>query len=369
MRPDAADSFRAQPDRTRPDGMAPGGMGQGRTDTRGVEPGAPVPDRARPDEVVRHGRSLLQHGPLNDRVYLMKLDESDLPGLPGTASIIDRMEELAMRHGYTRLFARVPEHAAHRFLARGFAVEACVPGMCRGRTAGCFMGRHLWDARAVPRRPGLLCEVLALANARKAGLEQGTACARHGTRIPQVASESTSGTQEMEPRPKTGRVIELGPDHAPALARLYADTFATYPFPVHDPAYLARSMAEGVLFHGIADDDAQNGHDSGQTAGGGLLAAASAEVDMAWRCAEMTDFATRPEARGRGAALRLLRHMENRVRRMGILTAYTIARAESHAMNVVFARAGYTLAGTLHNNTNIGGGLESMNVWYRPLHE
>lgn len=361
MRPDAADSVRVQPDQTRPDRTRPGQTHPDRTH----------PDRARPDEVIRHGRSLLQHGPLNDRVYLMKLDESDLPGLPGlsglpgTTSIIDRMEELAAYHGYTRLFARVPEHAAHRFLARGFAVEARVPGMCRGRTAGCFMGRHLWDARAVPRRPGLLCEVLALANARRAGLEQGTACARHGSQ----PSDATSGTQEMEPKPKTGRVIELNPDHAPALARLYAATFATYPFPVHDPAYLARSMAEGVLFHGIADGDDLPGNDSGPTRGNDLLAAASAEVDMAWRCAEMTDFATRPEARGRGAALRLLRHMEERVRRMGILTAYTIARAESHAMNVVFARAGYTLAGTLHNNTNIGGGLESMNVWYRHLPE
>lgn len=340
MHRDAADSFRAHPDRAEPD--------------------TAVPDRARPDEVVRHGRSLLQHGPLNDRVYLMQLDESDLSG---GACVIDRMEELAARHGYTRLFARVPEHAAHRFLERGFAVEAYVPGMCRGRTAGCFMGRHLWDARAVPRRPGLLCEVLALANAKRAGPEQGAACARHGG-APSDAASGKPGT-----KPNAGRVIELNPDHAPALARLYAGTFATYPFPVHDPAYLARSMAAGVLFHGIADDGALPGRDSGPTGGGDLLAAASAEVDMAWRCAEMTDFATRPEARGRGAALRLLRHMEDRVRRMGILTAYTIARAESHAMNVVFARAGYTLAGTLHNNTNIGGGLESMNVWYRHLPE
>jgi beta-lysine N6-acetyltransferase len=36
-------------------------------------------------------------------------------------------------------------------------------------------------------------------------------------------------------------------------------------------------------------------------------------------------------------------------------------------MNVTFSRAGYTFTGTLINNTNIGGSIESMNVWYKRL--
>jgi hypothetical protein len=36
-------------------------------------------------------------------------------------------------------------------------------------------------------------------------------------------------------------------------------------------------------------------------------------------------------------------------------------------MNITFARAGYRYAGTLVNNTQICGQLESMNVWYKPL--
>ena len=54
------------------------------------------PDRARPlgdiemrDRIERFGASLLQHGPHNDRVYLMHLDAENLP------AVIDRMEELA----------------------------------------------------------------------------------------------------------------------------------------------------------------------------------------------------------------------------------------------------------------------------------
>jgi hypothetical protein len=51
----------------------------------------------------------------------------------------------------------------------------------------------------------------------------------------------------------------------------------------------------------------------------------------------------------------------------GILLSYTIARAIFRPINAVFAGAGYQYAGTLLNNTNICGSLESMNVWYRKL--
>jgi len=36
-------------------------------------------------------------------------------------------------------------------------------------------------------------------------------------------------------------------------------------------------------------------------------------------------------------------------------------------MNITFSRMGYRYSGTLLNNTNISGRLESMNVWYKFL--
>jgi hypothetical protein len=36
-------------------------------------------------------------------------------------------------------------------------------------------------------------------------------------------------------------------------------------------------------------------------------------------------------------------------------------------MNITFAKNGYEYAGTLKNNTNISGNIESMNVWYKHL--
>jgi hypothetical protein len=44
---------------------------------------------------------------------------------------------------------------------------------------------------------------------------------------------------------------------------------------------------------------------------------------------------------------------------------YTIARSYSAGMNITFAKQDYKYTGTLINNTNIFGKIESMNVWYK----
>jgi ribosomal protein S18 acetylase RimI-like enzyme len=85
--------------------------------------------------------------------------------------------------------------------------------------------------------------------------------------------------------------------------------------------------------------------------------------------AEMTDFATLPQWRGRGFAGRLLKHLHSRIRSLGIRTAYTIARAASHGMNSVFRKSGYHYAGVLKNNSQICGGIQSMTVWYKHLQD
>lgn len=273
------------------------------------------------DQVTRLGNSIVQHGPANDRVYLMKLDRADLPG------IVDAMHALGQERGYTKLFAKIPADAADHFARRGFVNEARVPGMRRGEASACFMSRYLARRRAVPSNPERLADVLDVAERK--------------SRTPAVAASGPA-------------VVRLGHEHAEALAALYGSVFETYPFPISDPGYLREAMDSDVAFFGIP-------------AKGGLAAAASAEMDMGWRCAEMTDFATLPAVRGRGAAGRLLARMEDAVRERGIRTAYTIARAASYGMNTVFARAGYRYGGTLPNNTQIAGRLESMNVWHRRL--
>jgi putative beta-lysine N-acetyltransferase len=82
---------------------------------------------------------------------------------------------------------------------------------------------------------------------------------------------------------------------------------------------------------------------------------------------EMTDFATLPEYEGNGLAIYLLHNMENEMRNRKIKTAYTISRAVSYGINIIFAKMGYEYCGTLIKNTNISGNFESMNVWYKFL--
>jgi putative beta-lysine N-acetyltransferase len=146
------------------------------------------------------------------------------------------------------------------------------------------------------------------------------------------------------------------PSDAEALASLYGEVFASYPFPIHDQRFVRESMADGTTYLLIREE-----------ATGRVVAAASAEPSCHPRTCEMTDFATVPEKRGLGLAGVLLYELERHATADGMRTAYTIARATSVGMNRVFARQGYTHAGTLVNNTNIAGRIESMHVWYRAL--
>ena len=98
-----------------------------------------------------------------------------------------------------------------------------------------------------------------------------------------------------------------------------------------------------------------------------LVAVSSACIDAHDKNAEMTDFAVLSDYRSMNLALILLQEMEKKMRALEIKTLYTIARALSPAMNITFAKAGYNFAGTLKNNTHIGGQIESMNVWYKSI--
>jgi len=278
-----------------------------------------------PDSTIRMTGALIQHGPANDRVYLMKLASSDVP------RIIRFMEQLAFSNGYSKLFAKIPEHAEGWFHASGFKEEARVPSMFGRGVDGCFMAKYPRPKRARLRHAERVQEILRTADARAGHMPEKT--------LP--PGWSVSGT---------------GPDDAHDMAGLYREVFETYPFPIHDPDYLRSTMASHVRYFAVRD------------AGGRLAALSSAEMDVSGGNAEMTDFATRSEYRGKGLAGLLLSRMEEEMRAAGIRTAYTIARANSAGMNIVFARQGYAFAGILPNNTQIKGALESMNVWYKRCH-
>ncbi len=275
------------------------------------------------DQIVTFGNSAIQHGRHSNRAYLMNLDSGDLP------AVLPYLDNLARTRGYTKIFAKVPAKAMDDFTRNSYVPEASIPGFYSGERDVCFMGKYFAPERKEEQNPDLVQDALEAALEKEPLLEAPS------------LEEPLSCRAARE-------------EDAQAMAQLYRKVFATYPFPIHDPAYLRETMASHVDYHGI-------------WAGDRLVALASAEKDVAGKNAEMTDFATDPEFRSRGLANHLLDRLERAVSRQGICTAFTIARAYSYGMNITFAKSGYTYSGTLTHNTQISGKLESMNVWYKDL--
>ncbi len=271
------------------------------------------------DTLVTFQGSLIQYGPENDRVYLMKIGPDPGPEL------VEYLEHLASEGGYSKIVSRIPASAWDLFQARGYEMEARIPGMVQGRMDGCLVSRFREEGRRREDRSDDMLEVLIRALAQ-----------------PEEEPPSLSSNYSIR---------KAGPEDVGELASLYRSVFPTYPFPIQDPEYLRHAMGQ---YYVVCEN-------------GLIRAAASAEIDLNALCVELTDFATESEYRGQGLSRVLLAHMEDVMRSMGLRTAYTIARACSAAVNIVFSRAGYGYGGTLIRNTQICGDLESMNVWYKPL--
>jgi putative beta-lysine N-acetyltransferase len=130
--------------------------------------------------------------------------------------------------------------------------------------------------------------------------------------------------------------------------------FETYPFPIYNPGYILKTMDENVQYFGAEKD-------------GEIAALSSAEIDFKGGNAEMTDFATHFAHTGNNLASLLLKTMEEEMEQQGISTLYTIARLNSIPMNKTFLQNEYQYSGTLINNTNIAGKIESMNIYYKQI--
>ncbi len=276
------------------------------------------------DNIELFGTSVIHHGKNNDRAYLMKVNAKDCPEL------IDYATKLSTENDYSKIFAKSPESSCQTFLKNGFSEEAKIPNLFNGEEDGYFYSQFIQPDRQVEKEPELVEEVIKTANNKFV---------------------------EVAPSPVLGSELNwciMKKEDVQSMAKLYKRVFETYPFPVHNPDYLAKTMDENVIYHGIWKEDE-------------LVALSSAEIDASGENVEMTDFATRPDFRSQGLASYLLDKMETDVRNRGIRTTYTIARSYSFGMNITFAKHGYCFAGTLTNNTQISGQLESMNVWYKPL--
>lgn len=277
------------------------------------------------DKIEKIKNSLIQHGKENDRVYLMKLSADD-----DFDEINFLIEKKAKEEGYSKLFYKLKEKYEQEVLEHGFKVEAKVPKFFSGVDDALFCAKFLKPEREF------------LSEKEKADISSAIDIAKGKV----VQNDIALNGQYI--------VRHALSEDAADLAVLYSTVFDSYPFPIDDPSYIKETMESHVDYFTVFCD-------------GRLVAASSAERDDAYKNVEMTDFATLPAFRGNNIALYLLMHMETRMKAKGMKTLYTIARSFSVGMNVVFAKAGYTYGGTLINNTNICGKLESMNVWYKTI--
>lgn len=282
------------------------------------------------DTIATIGDSIIQHGKFNDRIYLMKLSKLDFP------DIIEELDRMAYREGYSKIFAKIPAFAKDKFIYNDYIIEARIPKFYNGKDNVYFMGKYFVESRMFDRRIEEINEILDVT----ASYENKKVDKNVKFNLPYGFDYRICDKSDIY------KIVDV-----------YKKVFNTYPFPIYDPEYIAKTMDENFIYFSIQKDDE-------------IIALSSSEMDIDSRNVEMTDFATLPEYQGRGLALYLLCKMEDEMIKRDIKVAYTISRALSHGANIIFAKMGYKYSGTLYNNTNISidkttsGNFESMNVWY-----
>jgi len=274
------------------------------------------------DTIENFGQSLLQHGKEGNRIYLMKFDGNDGKGL------LNHMDALANKENYTKIVAKIPSSQKNSFEDHGYEQEAIMPSYYQRHQDCVMMCKYLSEDRAKRINEAELKKIIRS--------------------VQEKAGEAPSKL------PGLWHLRRLTESDVPALALVYQRVFKSYPFPIFDENYLLETMADNIQYYGVFTPD-------------GLVAVASSETDPDHLNSEMTDFAVLPEYRGHQLALHLLLELEQKMKQQGYRLLYTIARSLSYGMNSTFAKAGYRFGGTLFNNTQISGSIESMNIWHKEL--
>jgi putative beta-lysine N-acetyltransferase len=276
------------------------------------------------DQTEKVGNSIINHGKYNNRIYLMKLDKKDFP------NIISIMDDLAKSQGYTKIFAKIASSMKDEFINSGYTVEATIPGFYKEAEPVIFLGKYFTKERASEKDSNKIKEILNICGGRDISNKQIEINEKYQFEIC-----------------KKSDIKEI--------CKEYKKVFETNPIPNIDEEYIEKTMNENLIYFSIKDEEK-------------IVSLASTEMDYISKSVEMTDFATLPEYRGNGFSVFLLSKMQEEMRQKNFHVAYTIARAVSYGMNITFSKLNYQFAGTLINNTNISGDLESMNIWYKILY-
>jgi putative beta-lysine N-acetyltransferase len=261
-----------------------------------------------------------------------------------------------------------------------YRIEARIPDYFRDGVTACYVVRYL-DSRRGDRRAIILPPTISSfsdSTSSSSLLEEGEVEEEDRSLnqlFETVSSNSSSPIPQQLAEGYISEVLFL-PHHDEAtrteqvnrLSHLFNQVFETYPYPIGDPNYLLsavpasspssyNSSTKPLTVYRVIKDERT----------GEYVAAVAAEMNMLELCAEITDFATLPQVRGKGFASFLLHSIERDITtspsssfltfgfEFGIKTLYSIARSSSSSMLSVLIRHGYThLGGTLINNCVIG---------------
>lgn len=275
------------------------------------------------DVIERFKSSLIQHGKCSSRIYVMEFPTENIETYP--QSLI----QFARSKKYTKIICKTPSIFESLFLAYNFKKEALIPGFFNGKEDVVFMCYYCDKKRETETYIEKYEEIMKVA-------------------------QKKARTPSFFKLPSGYKFVSCSVDMIPSLVKLYKRVFPSYPFPIHEPDYIEKTMKENITYYGVLFKDE-------------LVAAASTERSLQYNNCEMTDFATLPEYRGIGLGGYLLHLMDTNIKQEGICVVYTIARAISYGMNITFAKNQYMFGGRLKNNTDISGSIESMNIWYKRI--
>ena len=272
------------------------------------------------DKVEEIGYSTIHHGPYNNRIYLMAYNDKD------EDHITNWLDLLANNRGYSKIIAKLPHKIVPKFIQSGFTKEGEIQGYYKGRSTCFFLSKYLDASRLEVKDKLLIDNVIEVAKSKK--------------------------YKDLPPLKSGFSIRQMTQADAENMAKIYQEVFETYPFPICDAEYIKQTMITHVKYFGV-------------TYQGELIGLSSCEMNKEEQNVEMTDFAILPKARNYKLAKQLLHEMEKAMQEAQMKTFYTIARATSYAMNATFSSMGYSFGGTLYNNTQIAGQIESMNLWYK----
>ncbi|MCK9254847.1 MAG: putative beta-lysine N-acetyltransferase [Bacteroidales bacterium] len=278
--------------------------------------------KERIDKIDKVENSIVQHGKLNDRVFLLNLNPKD-----DNDKVLLELDNLVEENSYSKIISIIRTDDLPYFVMNGYKVEAYIPKFFNGKY-DCVMASKFFTKKRA-EYPEKQLETFS-------GLLEDV--------------EVDNNNKQLQ----NFKIEQLNETNVEEITEILKQIFTTYPFPI-ESSNILKGMQEGRLFYfGVWDRDK-------------LVGLSGAEVDHKEKNAEMTDFAVLPKYRGKRFASYLLNLMEISLKKKNIKTAYAVARLSVLGMNKTFLNASYKYSGTLVNNTHIAGQIESMNIYYKHL--